>query len=163
MVWIIFLYSFINYYYCWCQYGLQRLINIKKYYSIPYKSFDHAIAAFFATYFAIHGYAKIHDYLLGVLTNRGKVVREKYGSNRMYLRFTSSDEEQIELIRAFIPWSTDYLTKKTKPTMYLRCHDDELIWKMTKKTTHSAWMSIRRVFERSETSYTRMSACIIMS
>ena len=92
-----------------------------------YGSFDHAVAAFFDTYFAIHGYAEIHDYLLGALTNRGKVVREKRGTNRMYLRFTSSDEEQIELIRAFIPQSTVYLSKKTKPTLYLRCYDDELI------------------------------------
>ncbi|MCL6444623.1 MAG: hypothetical protein K6T83_14415, partial [Alicyclobacillus sp.] len=64
-----------------------------------YGSFDHAVSAFLATYHAIHGYRQIPDYLLGALVSRAQVVRDK--RDRMYLRFISSDTEQIEIIRSF--------------------------------------------------------------
>jgi hypothetical protein len=89
-----------------------------------YGSFDNAVSSFLHLYHAIHGYREIPDYLLGALVGRAKVVREN--NRRIYLRYTSDDVAQIDILRSFMRDSTVHRASQKQSTLYLRCYDDEL-------------------------------------
>ncbi len=92
--------------------------------TMKYGSFDNAISSFLRLYHAIHGYKEIPDYLLGALVNRARIVREK--NRRIYLRYTSDDVAQIDILRSFMHDATVHRASQKQSTLYLRCYDDEL-------------------------------------
>ena len=89
-----------------------------------YGSYNQALFEFLDLYHSIHGYIPLHDYLLGALVNRAKVVHTNRG--RWFLRITSKDEAQFNTLSKFITFSVTNAQKR-KPTKYLRCYDDDVI------------------------------------
>lgn len=89
-----------------------------------YGSFDHALLDFLESYHAIHGYKHIPDYLLGALVGHAKMVIPK--KSRWFLRITTSDKAKIDVYDKLMDIS-QYPSKRSNNTMYLRCYEDDLL------------------------------------
>lgn len=90
-----------------------------------YGTWSRVLDEFFQSYFTLHGYPTIPDYLFGALFSRAKVVRNQRG--QWFLRFVSHDTTQIELLRSFMRRSSVTRVNRGKPSLYLRCYDVDLL------------------------------------
>jgi hypothetical protein len=89
-----------------------------------YGSFRQAFYAFCDAYFERYP-LPISDYLLGWLTGRARIL---YYKDRIFLRITEQDTDQVALLQQLIPTLSVTRASKTHPTKYIRCSDYPLIF-----------------------------------